>query len=103
MDVAVDITEVVEAMPFTLEQNYPNPFRETTNFAYKLHEPLYVTLAVFDLHGRQVALLKNHRLTPIGKYVERFDPKAYNLSPGVYYFVLSDRKSIQKRKMLFVE
>jgi len=103
MDVTVGINEVAEAMPFTLEQNYPNPFRENTSFAYKVHEPSYITLAVYDLHGRRVALLKDHRLTPTGKYVEKFDPKAYRLSPGVYYFSLSEQNKMQKRKMLFVE
>jgi hypothetical protein len=103
MDINVGIHEVAEAMPFTLEQNYPNPFRETTNFAYKLHDQAHITLAVYDMYGRRVALLKDHRLTPIGKYVESFDPKVYRLSPGVYYFSLSERNNMQKRKMLFVE
>ncbi len=103
MDINVGLHEVAEAMPFTLEQNYPNPFRETTNFAYKLHDQAHITLAVYDMYGRRVALLKDHRLTPIGKYVESFDPKVYRLSPGVYYFSLSERNNIQKRKMLFVE
>jgi hypothetical protein len=38
-----------------------------------------------------------------GKYIERFDPKAHRLKPGVYYFTLSEQNKIQKRKMLFVE
>jgi hypothetical protein len=103
MDVSVGVNELTEAIPFTLEQNYPNPFRETTNFAYKIHKPSHITLAVYDLYGRRVALLKDHRLTPTGKYIERFDPKAYRLTPGVYYFTLSEQNKIQKRKMLFVE
>ncbi|PLX00813.1 MAG: glycosyl hydrolase [Marinilabiliales bacterium] len=103
MDVNIGISDIAESMPFTLEQNYPNPFRETTNFAYKLHEPSYITLAVYDLHGRQVALLKDHRRMETGKYIERFDPKAHRLKPGVYYFTLSEQNKIQKRKMLFVE
>lgn len=103
MDVTVGTSEITEAMPFTLEQNYPNPFRETTNFAYKLHETSQITLAVYDLYGRQVALLKDNRLTPPGKYIETFDPKSHNLITGVYYFTLSEKNKIQKRKMLFVE
>jgi len=103
IDVSVGIADFAEVMPFTLEQNFPNPFRETTYFAYKIHEPSHITLAVYDLYGRQVALLKDNRLTESGKYIEIFDPKAYRLVPGVYYFTLSEQNKIQKRKMLFVE
>ena len=103
MDVSVGIADFAEIMPFTLEQNFPNPFRETTYFSYKLREQSTITLAVYDMYGRQVALLKDQRLTPPGKYIETFDPKQYNLSHGVYYFTLSEQNKVQKRKMLFVE
>ncbi len=103
MDVSVGIADFAEIMPFTLEQNFPNPFRETTYFSYKLREQSIITLAVYDMYGRQVALLKDKRTTPPGKYIESFDPKQYNLSHGVYYFTLSEQNKVQKRKMLFVE
>ena len=103
MDVSVGIADFAEIMPFTLEQNFPNPFRETTYFSYKLREQSTITLAVYDMFGRQVALLKDQRLTLPGKYIEAFDPKQYNLSHGVYYFTLSEQNKVQKRKMLFVE
>ena len=103
MDVSVGIADFAEIMPFTLEQNFPNPFRETTYFSYKLREQSTISLAVYDMYGRQVALLKDQRSTPPGKYIESFDPKQYNLSHGVYYFTLSEQNKVQKRKMLFVE
>lgn len=103
MDISVGIADFAEIMPFTLEQNFPNPFSETTYFSYKLREQSTITLAVYDMYGRQVALLKDQRPTPPGKYIESFDPKQYNLSPGVYYFTLSEQYKLQKRKMLFVE
>ena len=103
MDVTVGMEEVVESIPFTLQQNYPNPFRETTYLSYKVMKQSEITLIVFDMFGRQVAVLKQQVAASPGKFVEMFDPRQYGLSPGVYYFMLSSNGSVEKRQMIFVE
>ena len=103
MDFTVGTEEVVESIPFTLEQNYPNPFRETTYLSYKVKKQSEITLIVFDMFGRQVAVLKQQVAATPGKYVEMFDPRQYGLSPGVYYFMLSSNGSVEKRQMIFVK
>jgi hypothetical protein len=40
---------------FALAQNYPNPFNPSTTITFVLPAPSYVTLAVYDLLGRQIA------------------------------------------------
>ncbi len=66
---------------FALNQNYPNPFNPTTVIGFRLSVDGWVTLKVFDLMGREIAVLENgqrhsgsHRIT--------FD--ATGLASGVY-------------------
>lgn len=84
-----------EARPesFALFGNYPNPFNPATQIHFDLPEAGYVRLAVFDLLGRQIALLVDgemtagtHRVTwnaadhPSGLYVCRLHAGAYTQS-----------------------
>jgi hypothetical protein len=103
VDMTVGIPEKETTSPFTLAQNYPNPFRETTYFSFKLKETETVSLTVYDIYGRQITALIDREQRMPGKYVETFVPNNYNINPGVYWFVLTNGKSIQKRKMLLIE
>ncbi len=55
------ITEVDEipqpGIPFALEQNFPNPFNESTYFSFKLRKRSLVTLKITDIYGREVVRL----------------------------------------------
>jgi Pectate lyase len=66
---------------FSLKQNYPNPFNPTTTIAFSLAEAGYVTLKVYDMLGREVAVLQN-RLTGAGSHAVTFD--ASRLASGMY-------------------
>jgi len=103
IDMSVDVAELETFVPFSLTQNYPNPFIETTYFSYKITEPSRITLAVYDLYGRLVALLVDNRMTATGKYSEQFDAGRYNLPGGVYYLTLIQKDQVLKRKMLLLE
>ena len=87
-------------MSFTLEQNYPNPGKEFTYFAYKVHETTTVSLTICDLLGRGVATIaENKRVTP-GKYIEYFDISSSRLPPGLYYFSLVNGEQSIRKKMI---
>jgi hypothetical protein len=87
----------------SLEQNYPNPFKESTYLSFKLRRPGKISLVIYDLHGREMArLFDNENMRP-GKYIEILHPKQYNLTPGVYYLVLSNAGVQIKRRMVLVE
>lgn len=68
---------------FIMLQNYPNPFNPTTEIAYGIAALSDVSLTVYDLLGRDVAVLVNERKTP-GSYQVRFD--ASGLPGGVYFY-----------------
>ncbi|MDZ4204977.1 MAG: hypothetical protein U1C46_09180 [Bacteroidales bacterium] len=86
--------------PFNLEQNYPNPFQQTTYFGYKVIQPGRVHLAVYDQLGRMVAVLENNTFIERGRYEVFFDASAHDLAPGVYYFGLRSQDHFINRKMV---
>jgi hypothetical protein len=95
--------EYTETMPFSLEQNFPNPFAQTTYFAFKLEIPSIISLKIYDVFGCEAGTLLNGAYKDKGKYIEHFDPAGYNLSPGVYIFELSSENTILRRKMIYVK
>ena len=88
------------AIPFALDQNYPNPFKETTHFSFKIRKTSTVSLKIIDLFGREVVTMIDKKILQPGAYFEHFNASAYNLSPGVYYFSLTSDNKNQVRKMI---
>jgi streptogramin lyase len=70
---------------YVLEQNYPNPFNPVTTIRYGVPEASWVRLAVFDMLGREVALLAD-RFAEAGAHEAVFD--AGDLPSGVYIYRL---------------
>jgi len=64
-----------------LEGNYPNPFNPSTMIAYALADDAATRLSVFDVLGREVAVLVDTRQSS-GRYQVVFD--ATGLSSGLY-------------------
>jgi len=80
-----------------LLQNFPNPFHTTTSIRFFLMYGQRVTLRVYDIMGREVAIPVNGvRLNP-GEHTVWFD--ASKLAAGIYVYSLqlSDGRSFSKR------
>jgi hypothetical protein len=97
-----------------LAQNYPNPFRSEatspalsggnpeTSIRYELPHNGDVTLAVFDLTGRRVALLESGPKTA-GVHVVRWDGRSgegIRVPSGVYFYRLESTTSQGARTTL---
>jgi len=82
---------------FSLSQNYPNPFNPKTVISGQWTADSEVRLVVYDLLGREIAVLANGRY-PAGRYTFTFD--ATNLSSGVYLYRLTAGAHSAVRKML---
>lgn len=79
---------------------YPNPFNPTTTISYQLVEKNYTMLKVYDILGREIALLVN-RKQDAGNYSVQFDAK--NLSGGMYFYQLQSGNFIDTKKMIFAK
>jgi hypothetical protein len=81
-------SEVIIGVPvkFDLAQNYPNPFNPSTKINYDLPADGKVAIRLFDMSGKEVALLVNEVKTA-GYHTVDFN--ASNLSSGVYFYSIS--------------
>ena len=96
--VAIDVLDGEVPSRIVLEQNYPNPFNPSTTIAFQLDRSQDVRLAVYDLMGREVAVLVDGR-QPAGSYRATFD--ASNLASGLYLYRLhTDSGTFTKKMML---
>jgi len=82
-----------------LLQNYPNPFNPTTNFELRIANVELVTLRVFDVLGREVAVPVNE-VRPAGVYTVRWD--ASSLPSGMYFYQLRAGSFLDTKKLLLV-
>ena len=85
------------AVGFALEQNYPNPFNPFTTIRYQLPARGYVSLRVFDMMGREAAVLVDAE-QEVGDWSVEFD--ARNLASGVYLYRLSVGSFVQTKKLV---
>ncbi|MBX2990388.1 MAG: T9SS type A sorting domain-containing protein [Bacteroidetes bacterium] len=82
---------------FALHQNYPNPFNPATTINYQLAAKSHVTLKVFDILGREVAMLVNEVQYPGFKSV-LFN--ASGVASGVYLYRMATERFTQTRTLV---
>ncbi len=92
-------SDLMAPVTFSLSQNYPNPFNPETNIAFSLAKSGRSNLSVFDLLGREVAVLVNGNLSA-GEHSIVFD--ASQLPSGVYFYRLSSSGKTLTQKMLLM-
>lgn len=100
-------TEVNVGIPekFDLSQNYPNPFNPTTKINYDLPFDSKVSIKLFDMTGREVAVIVNGTQSA-GFYTVQFN--GANLASGVYFYNIiaeggNAAKYITTKKMVLVK
>lgn len=98
--------DAVSSLPesFELGQNYPNPFNPTTTIQFAIPSSIQagsnVRLSVFDMLGREVAVLINEA-RPAGNHTVSFDASA--LGSGVYVYRLQAGSFTQTKKMTLIK
>ncbi len=101
VDTLYSSTGELQAIPLAMDQNYPNPFTESTVFSFKLRTPSVISLKVEDMYGHIVATLIDNQRLEQGKYIRNFNPSNYNLPSGVYYFSLKGNGINRQRKIVY--
>lgn len=92
--------EVENESLFFLDQNFPNPFNNSTVIYYSIEEEGNVELSVYNLAGRKVQTIVN-RFRTSGTY--RTDFNASGLSSGVYLYRLKVNGRASTKKMILLE
>lgn len=98
-EMASDNGEVVSDQ-FMLFQNYPNPFNPSTSIGFNLSDAGHVKLTVFDLLGREIAVLVDETIST-GYHSIQFD--ASSLPSGVYMYRLVTSQGVLFKKMTLMK
>ena len=97
---AITGLQIIEsANEISLEQNFPNPVRGTTQIGFKIRTSGKVSITVYDMYGRVV-------LTPIVNQYFAYGRHEFTINvtddfaSGMYYYQLSSEKESITRKMI---
>ncbi len=101
----IGIMPVSNSIPtdFKLYQNYPNPFNPITKISFDIPQTENrenTKLAVYDMLGRETAVIVNEHLKP-GSYEIEFNAQA--LSSGTYFIRLQTGKDFSIKKMMLIK
>ncbi len=99
--VITGINDKVVPHSFFVDQNYPNPFNPSTNIKFGLAKDENVNLIVYDILGRQVAVLLNNQPLTAGVHAVEFN--ASKLASGTYIYRLQAGSNIVVKKMMLIK
>lgn len=89
-----------EGTAAVLHRNFPNPFNPQTQLSFTLPEAGHARLAVYDVAGREVAVVVDgHR--DAGRHFAAFD--GTGLASGVYFYRLEAAGVIEQQKMVLTK
>jgi hypothetical protein len=97
-----DINDQYSELPdnFILSQNYPNPFNPVTNIRFQLPESGNTTLKVYDILGKEIAVLVNEYKTA-GVHRVYFD--ASRFASGIYFYTLQSNGQLITKQMMLIK
>lgn len=85
---------------FKLSQNYPNPFNPSTKINFSIAKSGFVSLKVYDILGKEVAILVND-IKQAGDYSVDFN--ASYLASGTYFYKIETNGFSEIKKMMLVK
>lgn len=85
---------------FQLFDNYPNPFNPSTTFSFNLPSRTFVTLKIFDVIGREVAMVVSDEL-PAGNHAWQWN--AQGLTSGVYFYRIQAGDFVDAKKLMILK
>jgi hypothetical protein len=93
------VTNINSELPkeFSLSQNYPNPFNPNTHIGFRIADFGFVSLKVYDIMGKETAVLVNENLSA-GEYTVNFDGSG--LASGMYFYKLTSGEFTDTKKLI---
>ncbi len=98
------VTEI--SSNYELRQNYPNPFNPSTKISYYVPRNSEISLKIYSITGKEVAVLVNKQTTGAGNYSIEWNGRDSNggfASSGVYICVLETPHTKISRKMTLLK
>jgi len=86
---------------YNLEQNFPNPFNNTTVFKFRLPVTSSVKINVYDITGKEMKVLVNNNEAEPGYHSVVFDGSSF--ASGIYFCCLTAGSFKQIRKMVLAK
>jgi hypothetical protein len=93
-------TTKLNPVVYSLSQNYPNPFNPSTAIQYALKSSGKVRLSVYDVMGREVAVLVDG-VQNAGRHEVTFSGAI--LASGIYFYKLQTTDAVTTKKMALVK
>ena len=97
---ALGMEETSNISGFSISQNFPNPFSESTTISWMTKSPGHGVLKIFDFMGREVRVLTDESQRP-GEHKVVFD--ARGLPAGIYFYQLQLNETVEARKMILLK
>ncbi len=99
LDVYVGVAEMPVQSSMFKVQCYPNPSHGISDIRYTINDMRFVSLRVFNIHGKEIRTLVNEN-QPAGEYSVRFDGS--ELAGGIYFLRLQVGDRVETAKMVLV-
>jgi hypothetical protein len=94
------LSDAILLPEFKLEQNYPNPFNPETSIVFSLNDNSFVSLKVYDLLGREVAILASGEFDA-GDHKVKFNGN--NLESGIYFYEIKADNIRDVKKLILLK
>lgn len=95
----------VQGRGFRLEQNFPNPFNQSTTINYQLQKPELVSLKVYNITGQLIKTLDDgYRIA--GDHAIKWDGKdesGKRVTTGLYFYRLNTANVSEVKRLLLVK
>ncbi|MBS3768156.1 MAG: T9SS type A sorting domain-containing protein [Candidatus Cloacimonetes bacterium] len=103
--ISTSVDEEVEFSNYTLENNYPNPFKPQTTISFSLVQPSKVSIEIYNLKGQLVKTLADGEF---GAARHSFvwngtDNSGKRVSDGVYFYKMQTPKFSSTKKMILLK
>jgi hypothetical protein len=95
--VSVEKENDIVPSQFFVDQNYPNPFNPSTEIKFGITEASNVSLIIYDILGKEIAVLINNQFMSAGAYNVKF--AANNLASGTYIYRITAGNNTVSKKM----
>ena len=91
---------------FQISNTYPNPFNPVITIDFEIDRPKNVSMHLFDLKGRKIKTLFEHKEFQAGFFQEKWfgkDDRGIQVSNGIYFVQLNSDKERLKRKITLLK